>query len=447
MLEHADLHLGRLVAYLEQLGRRDDTLVVLISDNGASQEGSALGTVNAARYFNAVRDDLAYNLEHIDEIGEAHLNNNYPQGWAMAGNTPFKRYKQNTHGGGVRDPLIVSWPARIKERGAIRSSFCHVTDIAPTILELAGIEAPAEIGGVAQQPIEGRSLAATLDGGPKASAAIVSRSQYFEMLGHRGIWHDGWKAVAWHKPYTTFDEDRWELYHVEEDWSETRDLAAQEPRKLAELIERWWIEAGRHQVLPLREGTVALWSAGNPYGNRARRKFVLFGGMERLSTDAAPDIRNRSYSITADVAIPAGGAEGVLVAHGDWCSGYALYIKDGRLVHDYNFVGTHHVVRSDAPVGAGRHSLRWEMQRTGELAGAGTLSIDGKPCGRIDIPRTHGGLVSFIGFEVGRAPLPAVSDFVAPFPFTGTIEHVTFELGSDQEVDRVAEAGAQMQRQ
>jgi arylsulfatase len=465
MLEHADLHLGRLVAYLEQLGRRDDTLVVLISDNGASQEGSPLGTVNAARYFNAVRDDLAYNLEHLDSIGEAHLNNNYPQGWAMAGNTPFKRYKQNTHGGGVRDPLIVSWPARIKVRGAIRSSFCHVTDIAPTILELAGIEAPAQIGGVAQQPIEGRSLAATLaagpDAGPKASAVLgaeiissegngkhhSSRSQYFEMLGHRGIWHDGWKAVAWHKPYTGFDQDRWELYHLEDDWSETRDLAAQEPRKLAEMIERWWIEAGRHQVLPLRQGTVALWSAGNPYGNRARRKFVLFGGMERLSTDAAPDIRNRSYSITAEVVIPAGGAEGVLVAHGDWCSGYALYVKDGRLVHDYNFVGTHHVVRSDAPVGAGRHSLHWEMQRTGEFAGAGTLSIDGRACGRIDIPRTHGGLVSFIGFEVGRAPLPAVSDFTAPFPFTGTIEHVTFELGADQEVDRVAEAGAQMQRQ
>jgi arylsulfatase len=457
MLEHADVHLGRLFASLEPLGRRDDTLIVLLSDNGASQEGAPLGTVNAARYFNAVRDDLAYNLEHIDQIGEAHLNNNYPQGWAMAGNTPFKRYKQNTHGGGVRDPLIVSWPARIAERGALRSSFCHVTDLAPTILELAGIEAPAEIAGVAQQPIEGRSLAATMTpaSSPRGEstsdagrARSESRAQYFEMLGHRGIWHDGWKAVSWHKPYTSFDQDRWELYHLDEDWSETRDLAAKEPRRLAEMIERWWIEAGRHQVLPLREGTVALWSAGgNPYGNRARTRFVLYGGMERLSTDAAPDIRNRSYSITAAVEIPAGGAEGVLVAHGDWCSGYALYVKDGRLVHDYNFVGTHHVVRSDLRVEPGRRTLRWEMQRTGEFAGAGTLSIDGKPCGRIDIPRTHGGLVSFIGFEVGRAPLPAVSDFAAPFPFTGTIEHVTFELDEDQVVDRVAEAGAAMQRQ
>jgi arylsulfatase len=444
MLEHADLHLGRLLGFLEDLGRLNDTLVVLLSDNGASQEGSPLGTVNAARYFNAVRDDLAYNLEHLDSIGEAHLNNNYPQGWAMAGNTPFKRYKQNTHGGGVRDPLILSWPARIRDQGGIRSSFCHVTDVLPTLLELASIEAPAEIGGVAQQPIEGSSLAASI-GTPIASS--TSRVQYFEMLGHRGIWHDGWKAVAWHQPRTSFDEDRWELYHVESDWSESRDRAALDPRKLAEMIERWWIEAGRHQVLPLREGTVALWSAGNPYGNRARRRFVLYPGIERLPTDAAPDVRNRSYSITAEVTIPEGGAEGVLVAHGDWCSGYALYLKDGHLIHDYNFVGTHHVARSAEPVPAGRHTLSFALRRTGDFSGEGALAIDERTCGTVAIPRTHGGLVSFIGFEIGRAPAPAVSDFVAPFPFSGTIERVVFELGADQEVDEVAEGRAEMQRQ
>ena len=459
MLEHADRHLGRLLGFLETAGRRDDTLTVLLSDNGASQEGSPLGTVNAARYFNAVRDELAYNLEHLDAIGEAHLNNNYPLGWAMAGNTPLKRYKQNTHGGGVRDPLIVSWPARIAERGAVRSDFCHVTDLAPTILELAGIEPPAVIQGVAQQPIEGRSLVSTLhatergaSGAPDrasrtASSSSTSRVQYFEMLGHRGIWHDGWKAVAWHKPRTSFDEDRWELYHLDTDWSETRDLAASEPRRLAEMVERWWIEAGRHHVLPLRDGTTALWSSGNPYGNRARRRFVLYPGMERIPTEVAPDVRNRSYSIAAEVVIPEGGAEGVLVAHGDWCSGYALYVKDGRLVHDYNFVGTHHVVRSDVAVQAGRHVLSWEMRRTADFAGEGAIAIDGRPCGTITIPRTHGGLVSWVAFEVGRAPAPAVSDFTAPFPFTGTLERVTYELAADQEVDRAAEAGAQMQRQ
>lgn len=214
------------------------------------------------------------------------------------------------------------------------------------------------------------------------------------------------------------------------------------------MIERWWIEAGRHQVLPLREGTVALWSAGgNPHGNRARLRFELFPGMERLSTDAAPDVRNRSYSITADVVMPASGADGVLVAHGDWCSGYAFYVKDGRLVHDYNFVGTHHVVTSDAKLAPGRHVLRFDLERTGESSGKGTLSVDGRACGAIDIPRMHAGLVSFIGFEVGRAPLPAVSDFVAPFPFTGTLERVVFELAADQQVDRGAEAVAQMSRQ
>ena len=184
-----------------------------------------------------------------------------------------------------------------------------------------------------------------------------------------------------------------------------------------------------------------------PDGNRARRKFVLYAGMERLATDTAPDLRNRSYTITADVDVPAGGADGVLVAHGDWCSGYTLYLQDGRLVHDYNFVGTHHVVRSETPVSAGRHSLRWEMERTGEFTGAATL-FDRRPDVRWSRDPAHARRAGELHqLEVGRAPAPAVSDFTAPFPFTGTIEHVTFELGADQEVDRVAEAGAQMQRQ
>jgi arylsulfatase len=298
---------------------------------------------------------------------------------------------------------------------------------------------------VAQQPIEGRSLVATIGMGATASPRKEPRSQYFEMLGHRGLWHDGWKAVAWHKPYTSFDEDKWELYHLDTDWSETRDLAPQEPKKLAEMIERWWIEAGRHQVLPLREGTVALWSAGgNPHANRARLRFELYPGLERLATDAAPDVRNRSYSIDAHVVVPKEGAEGVLVAHGDWCSGYALYVKNGRLVHDYNFVGTHHVVTSDVELSPGPHILRFELERTGESSGKGTLSIDRRTCGAIDIPRMHAGLVSFIGFEVGRAPLPAVSDFTAPFPFTGTLERVVFDLAADQRVDRAAEEKARI---
>jgi arylsulfatase len=444
MLEHSDLHLGRLFGFLDQIGRRRDTLVALLSDNGASQEGSPIGTVNAMRYFNAVRDELGYNLEHVDAIGEPHLNNNYPLGWAMAGNTPLKRYKQTTHGGGVRDPLILSWPARIRETGGVRPQFHHASDLAPTILELAKIEPPIEIGGVAQQPIEGVSLAYSFE---RADAPSAKHTQHFEMLGHRGIWHEGWKAVAHHRPGTSFDEDRWELYHLESDFSETRDLAKEKPEKLAEMIERWWVEAGRHQVLPLRDPLAALWTSRNPHGNRVRRRFVLYPGMDRVPTDAAPDIRNRSYAISAEVEIPRGGAQGVIVAHGDWCSGYALYLKEGHLVHDYNFVGTHHVVTSDLPLAPGRHALRYEMRRTGPFAGEGTLSVDDQIVGKVDVPRTHAGIVSMIGLEVGRAPAPAVSDFVAPFPFTGTIERVTFELGPDQVVDPVAEQRAAMQRQ
>ena len=200
-------------------------------------------------------------------------------------------------------------------------------------------------------------------------------------------------------------------------------------------------------VLPLREGTVALWSKGNPYGNRARRKFVLYAGMERLATDTAPDVRNRSYSITAGVVIPRAAPRACWWRTATGAAATRSSVKDGRLVHDYNFVGTHHVVRSEAPVGAGRHSLRWEMQRTGEFAGAGTLSIDGRPCGQIAIPRTHGGLVSFIGFEVGRAPATPVSDFTAPFPFAGTIEHVTFEFGGGSGGRSGGGGGRAVQRQ
>ncbi|MCA3720548.1 arylsulfatase, partial [Phenylobacterium sp.] len=213
MLEHADLQVGRLVNWLSEQGCLENTLIILISDNGASQEGSPFGTVNALRYFNGVRDTLAENLEHIDAIGEAHLNNNYPLGWAMAGNTPLRRYKQNTHGGGVRDPLVVHWPAGIRSGGEIRHQFHHVCDIAPTILEVTGVSPPAEIHGVTQQPIEGTSFGYTFDGGAEPTR---KRTQYFEMLGHRGIWHEGWKAVTWHKPGTAFDADQWELYHLDQ---------------------------------------------------------------------------------------------------------------------------------------------------------------------------------------------------------------------------------------
>jgi arylsulfatase len=443
MLEHADLQIGRLLDYLAQAGKLDNTVIALISDNGASQEGSPFGTVNALRYFNGVRDTLAENLAHIDEIGQAHLNNNYPLGWAMAGNTPLKRYKQNTHGGGVRDPLILHYPKRITDRGGIRHQFHHVCDITPTVLELTGVAPPEAIAGVTQQPIEGTSLAYSF---AAPMAPTRKRTQYFEMLGHRGIWHDGWKAVTWHRPGTSFDADQWELYHLDSDFNEMNDLAAEQPARLQEMVRRWFSEAGACQVLPMND-TLNRFVSSNPYSVAARRHWELLPGCGRIAQAAAPDIRNRSYRITAHVELPAGGASGVLIAQGDWCGGYALYLQDGHLVHDYNFVNRHHIVRSTRPVPAGCCELAYEMTKTGEYRGEGTLLINGERCGTVALPQTYRAQSSFIGLEIGRAPKPSVGEFEAPFAFSGVLHKVVFELADDQVTDAAGELRAALRQQ
>ena len=443
MLEHADLQIGRLIAYLAAAGKLENTVIALISDNGASQEGSPFGTVNALRYFNGVRDTLAENLEHIDAIGEGHLNNNYPLGWAMAGNTPLKRYKQNTHGGGVRDPLIVHYPKAIADRGGIRHQFHHVSDITPTVLELTGIAMPEAINGVTQQPIEGTSLAYSFSAPDEPTR---KRSQYFEMLGHRGIWCDGWKAVTWHRPGTAFDADQWELYHLATDFNEMHDLAAEQPAKLQEMVQRWFSEAGACQVLPMND-TLDRFVSSNPFSVAARRHWELRPGTGRIPQAAAPDIRNRSYRLTAHVDIPAGGAQGVLIAQGDWCGGYALYVQDGHLVHDYNFVNRHYIVRSSMPVPDGPCELRYEMTKTGEFKGEGTLFINGQACGSVVLPQTYRAQSSFIGLEVGQAPKPSVGEFEAPFRFSGTLHKVVIELSDDQVKDPAGELRAALRQQ
>lgn len=443
MLDHADVQLGRLFAELDALQVRDDTIIVLLSDNGASQEGSPHGTVNALRYFNGIRDSLDNNLAHIEEIGQGHLNNNYPLGWAMAGNTPLKRYKQNTHGGGVRDPLIISWPRGIAARGELRSQFHHVSDIVPTILEALAIEAPVELNGVAQQPIEGTSLAYTWT---EPTAATRKHVQYFEMLGHRGIWRDGWKAVTWHRSGTSFEDDQWELYHTDTDFSECVDLAGEHPERLRELVDAWWAEARTHGVLPLddRQGR---WNVTSPYHPAERDHWVLYPGSGRIPIDASPDIRNRSYTFAAEVEIPAGGAEGVLLAMGDSCGGYAFYVKDGRLCHDYNYLASHNVAVSDEQLTPGPHTLGFEMKRAPGGAGTGTLSIDGRAVGSCEVPTMYRARASFIGLEIGRSPVPAAGDFEAPFAFTGTLHRVVVDLARDQAADAEGQMRAVLRQQ
>ena len=333
MLDHADQHLARLVAFLEQTGMLANTLVLVTSDNGASQEGGPLGFVNSAGPRNTRPEPFTEKLARIDEIGGPKTHSNFPHGWAMAANTPLRRYKQNTHGGGIRDPLVISWPKGIDARGDLRHQFAHACDVTPTLLDLVGIEAPTEINGLRQMPLEGTSFSASLR---DPTAPSKARPQHFEMFGHRGLWHAGWKAVAFHPPGTAYENDKWELFHLDEDFSETNDLAAREPEKLAALIRLWWEEAERHNVLPLddrfRERFVE--NANRFHG--ARKSYVFHAGMGHLPTDVAPDVRSRSYLIEADVVID-GACEGVLIAHGDATSGYSLYLQSGlsRARHEY----------------------------------------------------------------------------------------------------------------
>jgi arylsulfatase len=436
MLEHADAQLGRLVDFLAHLGVLDDTLLVVLSDNGASREGSPIGTVNALRFFNLEAPDLAQELSEIELIGTVRANSNYPLGWAMAGNTPLRWYKGMAHGGGVRDPLILHWPARIRDPGGLRRQFHHVKDLCPTILEAVGVAPPAELHGVAQLPVDGTSLLPTLD---DASAPTGRRTQFFEVLGSRGIWHEGWKAVALGFPGRPLTEEHWELYHLDTDFTETHDLAAAEPERLRDMVQRWWTEAGRVGALPVG---LLPWG-GNPHARR-RTRFELLAGTTQLPTPVAPDIRNRSYTLVADADIPPAGCEGVLVAHGDACGGYALFVRDGRLVFDHNFVGTHTVVASDGPLPTGRHELGCRFARTGDHSGTVTLTVDGAPVGEGAVAQTFRTLVSFEGFDVGCDRRVPVGDYVSPFAFTGTLHRVVVTLDPDQEADEAADLGARL---
>jgi arylsulfatase A-like enzyme len=435
MLDHTDAQVGRLIEALESVGAYDDTLFVFLSDNGATLEGGPLGSLNWLRYINGLPPvDLDADLEKLDEIGGPTTAPVYPMGWGMVGNTPLKRYKQNTHGGGIRDPLIVTWRNGIEARGEIRPQYQHVTDIAPTVLDVLGVGAPESIGGVAQLPMNGVSIAPTF---PSASAQGLKTTQYFEMLGNRAIWHEGWKAVTYHAPGTSFDDDVWELYHVESDFSECHDLAAQHPEKLRELVDLWWLEAERNDVLPLDDRILERFHVPKPRPITSRSRFEYFG-TTRVPSDGMPDVKNVSYSLTADLvrADGDGAGDGVIVACGDRCGGYVLYVKDGHLVHDYNAAGIHHVVRSTTALPAGRCAVGYRFTKTGDLTGTGALFVDGVEVASAPVGPTLGTHISAVGLAVGRNPFsPVCDDITPPFAFTGTIERVVYELGDDRVVN------------
>jgi len=447
-LDHTDHQIGRFVDFLEEIGELDNTLIMLISDNGASREGGPNGTVNEIRFFNAVRESLEANLEMIDELGGPLTYNHYPRGWAQAGNTPLKRFKQNTHGGGIRDPLIVHWPKGIKSKGEIRQQYHHVVDLVPTVYEIIGITPPDEYNGVPQKPIEGVSLAYTFNDG---DAPTQKEVQYFEMFGHRGIWHDGWKAVTYHEWGSdgNFDDDKWELYHIDEDFSECHDLSEQYPEKLKEMIDLWWREAEKYQVLPLDDRTNQRFYIDKPPRDKDRKTFTYYPNTAMMPGSAAPPIRNRSHFILAEVDIPEGGAEGVLIAHGGRFAGYALYIQDNRLIYDHNYLGIeHYVVTSDIDVPAGPSSLGFKFEKTGEHQGLGQLFINGQKVGEASIPHTIPVTYGPEGLEIGRDTLTPVSEnYTCPFKFTGVLKKVVVTVDGKPHLDPEGDFNAAMGEQ
>ena len=444
-LDHTDVQIGRVVEFLREIDEFDNTIVVLTADNGASQEGGPFGVLHEMKFFNGLFDSAEDMAPRIDDIGGRHSHTNYPWGWAQAGNTPNRWYKQNTHGGGVRTPFIVHWPQGISDAGAIRHQFHHVSDVAPTVYDLLGIEAPAEYGGLEQLPVTGTSMAYTFE-----AAEVPSRktTQYFEMVGHRGIYHEGWKAVTRHEKGGDFDTETWELYDLTTDFSECNDLAAEQPEKLKELIDLWWSEAEEHGVLPLDDRLIELFgTSGEPNTPHASRTYTYYPPISHLPAEASPAIGGRSWIITATIDREA-GQQGALYATGTENSGVSFFVKDDRVHFDYNFFGDHRLVVSDIDVPVGSSTVAVHFTRQGR-EGSAELFIDGDPCGAGPTGPVMR-MMSSVGADVGIDRLSPVSDqYTGEFAFEGRLHRLDVEvLPTPRELAQAeAEAAAEMARQ
>jgi arylsulfatase A-like enzyme len=471
-LSHADHHIGRIIEFLRSIGELDNTIIMVVSDNGASAEGGATGTANEAQFFNNAPEPTKDTLAAIDELGGPRHFNHYPWGWTWAGNTPFRRWKRETYRGGVSDPFIVHWPTGIDAKGEVRTQYAHVIDMVPTILDLLDIEAPATIRGVPQSPIHGVSFAHTLRDG---SAASDRHAQYFEMLGHRAIYKDGWRAVCpWPGPsfaeagrgfgdpisaagLTELDSQQWELYHVEEDFAENHNVAAEHRDKLIEMIATWYVEAGKYDVMPIDGSGLLRMMGEKPLVALPRDRYVYFPDTQSVPFFAGPRLLNRPHSITADVEIPDGGAEGVLLCQGSSAGGYSLFIKDDTLHYVHNYVDREYFrVASDQPVKPGKHLLRFEFEPTGELDllhGHGTpgrfqVYIDGALVGNTEVPYTTPIAYNPGPLTCGANPgSPITDDYQGPFRFTGTLHTVTVDVSGDLITDPEAELKLHMARQ
>jgi arylsulfatase len=471
-LEHTDHQIGRLLDFLKSIGEYDNTLIMLISDNGASSEGGPNGLPNEFMFFNNVPSTVADGLKVIDEIGGPKMFNHYPWGWAWAGDTPFRRWKRETYRGGVSDPFIVAWPKRITDTGGIRRQFGHAIDMVPTVLEALEIAPPQHIRGVTQSPIEGVSLANTF-ADPNAEGKHLT--QYFEMLGHRSLYHDGWRAVCpW--PGTSFteagagfgaaitteslldlDAHGWELYHVAEDPAETKNVAAENRPRLVGMIGQWYAEAGKYNVLPIDSRGTQRFADKRPQIAGPREVYTYFPGTQGVPPVVGVNTLNRPHSITATVEIPEGGAEGVLFANGGNTAGYALFIQDGKLRYVHNYVGLELFEAESADaVPVGKHELRFTFEPTGKpdiaagkgAPGIGRLYVDGEEVGRVVMPYTVPLLFDFGGLSTGADLASPVSPrYDPPFTFTGELAKVVIDVSGEKTEAPEHEFKAAMARQ
>jgi arylsulfatase len=450
-LSHADHQIGRLLDHLEETGELDNTLIVLVSDNGASGEGGPNGSVNENKIFNGLPDTIEEALPFIDVLGSPLTYNHYPTGWACAFNTPFKLWKRYSNWeGGTADPMIVSWPKQIAKIG-VRRQYTHAVDIVPTIYECLGIEPPNVVKGYTQFPIEGISFAATFD---NPQAKTDKQTQFYSMGGTRAIWHQGWKAAAISNSapdnWADYDRQRWELFNTDDDPSECHDLAAEQPERLQELICLWWHEAGRYQALPLENrGAVEILTTERPQLTKPRDRYVYYPGGSEIPESVAPNIRNRSYTIAVEVDIDTVEAGGVLFAEGSRFGGHALYIKDRKLKYVYNFVGIdEQIVESTEEVPLGHVVLSASFAREGEsmpAEGTLTLHIRDQAVGEATI-KTQPGKFSLAGegLNIGKEGAEPVTDDYpgdSPWAFVGgTIKKAIIDVSGEPFVDLAAEA-------
>ena len=458
-LAHTDHHIGRLLDYLEETEQLENTIIVLVSDNGASGEGGPNGSVNEMKFANGVADDLAENLAKIDDLGGPRTYNHYPNGWAMAFNTPFKMWKRYEFNGGTSDPCIISWRKGTPVRGELRDQYHHAVDIVPTLLDLLGLEGPETIKGHVQSRFDGVSMTSTL------SSAIVPsprKTQFYCMLGSRSIWHEGWKAVTTHPTiagWGHFNDDVWELYHTDVDRSEVTNLADKHPEKLRELINLWFIEAGANQAFPLDDrSAVEIMSSPRPQLSEIRDKYVYYPGSAPVPEWQAVNTRNRSFGIGALVDIDTPDAEGVLFAMGSRFGGHALYVKNRRLHYVNNFVGsTEQMIVGDQDIPTGQKTIlaaSFEKDGMQPDGATGMLSIyhAERKVGEARIKTQLGAFaVAGSGLYIGRhGGEPVTEDFPGPAPYRfkgGTIRQVNVNVSGKPYLDLEREAALMLMRE